>query len=67
MDILFAPEVTEMYPRPMQTVVDVPELGRELEGAVRPGHFAGVTTVVTKLLTSSSPMPPISARRIISR
>lgn len=66
-DILFAPEVSEMYPRPMQTVVDVPELGSQLEGAVRPGHFAGVTTVVTKLLTSSSRMPPISVRRTISR
>ncbi|KVK55458.1 pantoate--beta-alanine ligase [Agrobacterium deltaense] len=54
-DILFAPEVTEMYPRPMQTVVDVPELGRELEGAVRPGHFAGVTTVVTKLFNLVQP------------
>lgn len=54
-DILFAPEVTEMYPRPMSTVVDVPELGSQLEGAVRPGHFAGVTTVVTKLFNLVQP------------
>ncbi|MCR6725831.1 pantoate--beta-alanine ligase [Agrobacterium fabrum] len=54
-DILFAPDVTEMYPRPMQTVVDVPELGSQLEGAVRPGHFAGVTTVVTKLFNLVQP------------
>ncbi|KAA1182888.1 pantoate--beta-alanine ligase [Rhizobium tropici] len=48
-DFLFAPSVSDMYPRPMETVVDVPKLGTELEGAVRPGHFAGVATVVTKL------------------
>lgn len=48
-DILFAPGVEDMYPRGMETVVDVPTLGRQLEGEVRPGHFAGVATVVTKL------------------
>ncbi len=48
-DYLFAPGVDDMYPRPMETVVDVPTLGSELEGSVRPGHFAGVATVVTKL------------------
>jgi pantoate--beta-alanine ligase len=54
-DILFAPDVADMYPRPMQAVVDVPELGRMLEGEVRPGHFAGVATVVTKLFNIVSP------------
>lgn len=54
-DLLFAPDVEEMYPRPMQTVVDVPALGSELEGAVRPGHFAGVATVVTKLFNLVQP------------
>jgi pantoate--beta-alanine ligase len=54
-DILFAPDVTDMYPRPMQTVVDVPALGRMLEGEVRPGHFAGVATVVTKLFNIVGP------------
>ena len=48
-DYLFAPGVTDMYPRPMQTVVDVPSLGGQLEGEARPGHFAGVATVVSKL------------------
>lgn len=48
-DFLFAPGVSDMYPRPMETVVDVPTLGSKLEGEVRPGHFAGVCTVVTKL------------------
>lgn len=54
-DFLFAPGVSDMYPRPMETVVDVPELGNELEGAVRPGHFAGVCTVVTKLFNIVQP------------
>lgn len=54
-DFLFAPSVTDMYPRPMETVVDVPKLGAELEGAVRPGHFAGVATVVTKLFNIVQP------------
>jgi pantoate--beta-alanine ligase len=52
---LFAPGVADMYPQPMETVVDVPKLGAELEGAVRPGHFAGVATVVTKLFNIAQP------------
>jgi pantoate--beta-alanine ligase len=48
-DFLFAPGTSDMYPKKIETVVDVPMLGRQLEGEVRPGHFAGVATVVTKL------------------
>ena len=48
-DILFAPTPEEMYPTPMQTLVDVPEIGRRLDGASRQGHFQGVATVVSKL------------------
>lgn len=54
-DILFAPGVNDMYPRPMETVVDVPSLGSRLEGEVRPGHFAGVATVVTKFFNIAGP------------
>ena len=54
-DFLFAPEVEDMYPEPMQTVVDLPKLGSELEGEARPGHFAGVATVVTKLFNIVQP------------
>ncbi|MDP9810799.1 pantoate--beta-alanine ligase [Rhizobium tibeticum] len=54
-DVLFAPEVSEMYPRPMLTLVDVPTLANQLEGEVRPGHFAGVATVVTKLFNLVQP------------
>jgi pantoate--beta-alanine ligase len=54
-DYVFAPGPADMYPRPMEAIVDVPSLGRELEGAVRPGHFAGVATVVTKLFNIVQP------------
>ncbi|RFB83289.1 pantoate--beta-alanine ligase [Rhizobium leguminosarum bv. trifolii] len=54
-NFLFSPGVEDMYPRPMLTVVDVPDLGHELEGAVRPGHFAGVATVVNKLFNIVQP------------
>ena len=49
-DLLFAPEVNDMYPDGMQyhTVVNVPELSDILCGEFRPGHFAGVATVVAK-------------------
>ena len=51
-DVVFAPAVEEMYPggpEAQQVTVDPGPLGRVLEGAVRPTHFAGVLTVVAKL------------------
>jgi len=49
-DLLFSPEVQDMYPEGMKhhTVVNVPELSDILCGQFRPGHFAGVATVVAK-------------------
>ena len=49
-DVLFAPDASEMYPPGYSTYVDVGEMGTTFEGAVRPTHFRGVATVVTKLL-----------------
>jgi len=49
-DIVFAPTVNEMYPRPMEMGVDVGRLADHLCGRYRPGHFKGVATVVLKLL-----------------
>ena len=56
-DLLFAPEVAEMYPfGPTNTVrVEVPGLSDILDGAARPGHFVGVATVVTKLFNLVQP------------
>jgi len=55
--VLFAPDVTEIYPEGMaaQTIVHVPDLGDTLCGSSRPGHFDGVTTVVSKLFNIVQP------------
>lgn len=54
-DLLFSPEVAEMYPQGFSTWVEVTGLTERLCGASRPGHFRGVCTVVTKLLTICAP------------
>ncbi len=54
-DVVFAPAVAEMYPVPMSTSVHVDGLTDVLDGASRPGHFDGVTTVVTKLVAIVGP------------
>jgi pantoate--beta-alanine ligase len=48
-DLVFAPSVEEMYPPGALTWVTVEELSDKLDGRSRPGHFRGVTTVVSKL------------------
>lgn len=56
-DVVFAPEAAEMYPRGREglTMVSVPALADTLCGAARPGHFDGVATVVAKLLHLARP------------
>src|SRR3954452_23808478 len=54
-DIVFAPPVDEVYPPGFDPSVEVGELTEPLGGAARPGHFKGVTTVVTKLLNMVGP------------
>ena len=54
-DILFAPTVEQVYPAGFATTVTVAGLGETLEGAHRPGHFAGVATVVAKMLNMAGP------------
>ncbi|MBT5007991.1 MAG: pantoate--beta-alanine ligase [Halieaceae bacterium] len=55
--LLYAPGVEDIYPDGMsrQTIVSVPELGDTLCGSSRPGHFDGVTTVVSKLFNIVQP------------
>jgi len=54
-DIIFYPEVEEMYPREILTFVEVKKLTEGLCGRFRPGHFQGVTTVVAKLFNITKP------------
>jgi pantoate--beta-alanine ligase len=54
-DLLYAPSMDEIYPAGFATTVSVAELTTAMEGALRPTHFAGVATVVTKLLLQGTP------------
>nr|WP_296772922.1 pantoate--beta-alanine ligase [Rhodococcus sp. (in: high G+C Gram-positive bacteria)] len=54
-EIVFAPSATDMYPAGPRTTVHAGPLGAELEGSSRPTHFAGMLTVVAKLLQIASP------------
>jgi pantoate--beta-alanine ligase len=54
-DVLFAPPVDEMYPHGASTFVLVEGVSDRLDGASRPGHFRGVTTVVNKLFNIACP------------
>ena len=54
-DLVFVPDVAEVYPPGFDTWVDVGPIADRLEGAARPGHFRGVATVVTKLFGTVQP------------
>lgn len=54
-DAVYAPSPLEVYPEGFQTSVIVEHVAAPLEGAARPGHFRGVTTVVTKLFNAVGP------------
>ncbi len=64
-DLVFAPSVAEVYPDggELSTRVDVPALGSILCGASRPGHFAGVATVVSKLFNLVQPDAAIFGKK----
>jgi pantoate--beta-alanine ligase len=54
-DLIFAPDVSEIYPPGFSTTVDVGSIADRWEGTARPGHFRGVATVVTILLNLVQP------------
>ncbi len=54
-DVVWAPEAGEVYPDGYQTYINVENVAVPLEGAVRPGHFRGVATVVAKLFNAFTP------------
>jgi pantoate--beta-alanine ligase len=54
-DILFTPQVRQMYPESFKSIVEIQDVSSVLEGVHRPGHFTGVTTVVLKLFNITKP------------
>ena len=54
-DLVWMPTAEIMYPQGFQTWVEVETVTRPLEGAMRPGHFRGVTTIVAKLFNGVQP------------
>jgi len=54
-EVLFAPEINEIYPSGFRTYVNIEGLSERLEGRSRPGHFRGVATVVLKLFEIVQP------------
>lgn len=54
-DALFIPKAGDIYPDNFQTCVNVEKITKTLEGASRPGHFRGVTTIVAKLFNLTRP------------
>ena len=67
-DMVFYPSVDEIYPNGLtQTLVTVPEALTDIwEGALRPGHFTGVTTIVCKLFNMVQPDLAVLVKRIFS-
>jgi pantoate--beta-alanine ligase len=54
-DVVWIPDIEEVYPPGYQTYVSVENMTKPLEGASRPGHFRGVTTIVAKLFNIFQP------------
>jgi pantoate--beta-alanine ligase len=63
-DLVFAPDVTELYPVPQTFSVQPPDsLANDLCGAFRPGHFSGVATVVLKLFNLVQPRVAVFGKK----
>ncbi len=62
-DVVFAPSVNEMYPVRQIVFAEPPVIANELEGAVRPGHFRGMATVVLKLLNIVQPQVALFGKK----
>ena len=63
-DLVFAPDVAEMYPVPQTFAVQPPDsLANDLCGAFRPGHFSGVATVVLKLFNLVQPRAAVFGKK----
>jgi len=62
-NVVFAPDEKEIYPEPQTYTVDPPEIQHILDGAIRPGHFRGVATVVLKLFNMTQPKAAIFGKK----
>ncbi len=62
-DVVFAPDEGEIYPEPQTYTVEPPDIQHTLDGAVRPGHFRGVATVVLKLFNMVNPHSAIFGKK----
>jgi len=62
-DVVFAPDETEIYPEPQTFLVEPSDLQHILDGEARPGHFRGVATVVLKLFNMVSPHSAIFGKK----
>ena len=62
-NVVFAPDEKEIYPEPQTYAVEPPEISQILDGAIRPGHFRGVATVVLKLFNMVQPKAAIFGKK----
>ncbi len=62
-DVVFAPDEKELYPEPQQYAIYPGSIENILEGAVRPGHFRGVATVVLKLFNMVQPRAAVFGKK----
>ena len=62
-DVVFVPDEGEIYPEPQGYSVEPPDIQHILDGAIRPGHFRGVATVVLKLFNMVQPHAAIFGKK----